>query len=160
FEHPELKTTMLDIDAEDTSATALVEELLAGAEHDEVALRDGARFVSRLVPAPTTPRGELVGEPRHATIDAARPGGFRVQVDQAGRLDGLKVHALHRVPPQAGQVEVRVTAVGLNFSDVLKAMGLYPDDGQAPYIGGDCAGVVSAVGDGVESVRVGQRVIA
>ena len=42
FEHPELKTTMVDVDADGTgSATALIEELLAGRAHDEVALRDG-----------------------------------------------------------------------------------------------------------------------
>ncbi|MGB8390101.1 acyltransferase domain-containing protein, partial [Mycobacterium sp.] len=161
FEHPELKTTMLDIDADGAaSAGALAEELLAGAEQDEVALRDGKRYVSRLVAAQTTARGDLVVEARRTAIDVDGPDGFRLQVDQAGRLDGLKVHALHRIPPQAHQVEVRVTAAGLNFSDVLKAMGLYPDDGEAPYIGGDCVGVVTAVGDGVDSVQVGQRVIA
>ena len=161
FEHPELKTTMLDIDAVGAaSAAALTEELLAGAEHDEVALRDGQRYVSRLAPAPTTPRGELVTDARHAAIDVGGPDGFRLRVDQAGRLDGLKVHALQRVSPPAHQVEVRVTAAGLNFSDVLKAMGLYPDDGQEPYIGGDCVGVVTAVGSDVDSVQVGQRVVA
>ena len=161
FEHPELKTTMLDIDAEGAaSATALLEELLAGAEQDEVALRDGKRYASRLVAAPTTPRGDLVVEARRTAIDVDGSDGFRLQLDQAGRLDGLKVHAFSRIPPQAHQVEVRVRAAGLNFSDVLKAMGLYPDDGEAPYIGGDCVGVVTAVGDGVDSVQVGQRVIA
>jgi phthiocerol/phenolphthiocerol synthesis type-I polyketide synthase C len=161
FEHPELQTTTLDIDAVGgASATSLVDELLAGPEHDEVALRDGKRYVSRLVAAPTTPRGDLVVEARHTAIEADGPDGFRLQVDQPGRLDGLKVHALSRVSPQARQVEVRVVAAALNFSDVLKAMGLYPDDGAAPYIGGDCVGVVTAVGDGVDSVQVGQRVIA
>jgi phthiocerol/phenolphthiocerol synthesis type-I polyketide synthase C len=161
FEHPELKTTMLDIDAEGAaSAAALVEELLAGAEQDEVALRDGKRYVSRLMAAPTTPGGDLVVEARHTAIDVDGPDGFRLQVDQPGRLDGLKVHAFSRISPQAHQVEVRVAAAALNFSDVLKAMGLYPDDGEAPYIGGDCVGVVTAVGDDVDSVQVGQRVIA
>ncbi|HYB81431.1 MAG TPA: polyketide synthase dehydratase domain-containing protein, partial [Mycobacterium sp.] len=161
FEHPELKTTIVDVDGEGAaSAAALAEELLAGAEQDEVALRDGKRYVSRLAAAPTTPRGDLVVEARHITIDIDGPDGFRLQVDQPGRLDGLKVHALHRISPQAHQVEVRVVAAALNFSDVLKAMGLYPDDGEAPYIGGDCVGVVTAVGDGVDSVQIGQRVIA
>ena len=161
FEHPELKTTTIDIDAEGTaSAAALVEELLAGSEQDEVALRDGKRYVSRLVPAPTAPGGGLAIEARRTSIDVDGPDGFRLQVDQAGRLDGLKVHAFKRFSPQAHRVEVRVTVAGLNFSDVLKAMGLYPDDGEAPYIGGDCVGVVTAVGDGVDSVTVGQRVIA
>ena len=43
------------------------------------------------------------------------------------------MHAVKRTPRQADQVEVRVGAAGLNFSDVLKAMGVYPGlDGSAP----------------------------
>jgi phthiocerol/phenolphthiocerol synthesis type-I polyketide synthase C len=162
FEHPEFRTTTVDIDAHGTeSAGSLVDELLAGAEHDEVALRSGRRYVRRLVAAPTTPSGDLVGEQRTMTVEADGPTAFRLEVDQPGRLDGLKVHALKRIPPGAGQVEVRVAMAGLNFADVLKAMGLYPVlKGQPPAIGGECVGVVSAVGDGVESVRVGQRVVA
>jgi phthiocerol/phenolphthiocerol synthesis type-I polyketide synthase C len=162
FEHPEFSTTTVDIDAHGAeSAGGLVDELLAGAEHDEVALRSGRRYVHRLVAAPTTPSGDLVGEQRTMTVAAGGPTAFRLEVDQPGRLDGLKVHALKRIPPAAGQVEVRVAMAGLNFADVLKAMGLYPVlKGQPPVIGGECVGVVSAVGDGVESVRVGQRVLA
>src|SRR5438105_1333684 len=47
---------------------------------------------------------------------------------------------------------------GLNFRDVLNALGLYPGD--AGPLGGECAGVVSAVGAGVETVQVGQEVVA
>jgi phthiocerol/phenolphthiocerol synthesis type-I polyketide synthase C len=162
FEHPELNPTIVDIDATGAgSASALVDELLARGEHDEVALRDGQRYVHRLVAAPRTVTGELAPEERHTVVSADGPGAFRLQLDQAGRLDGLKVHAVKRIPPQAGQVEIRVSVSALNFSDVLKAMGLYPGlNGQAPVIGGECVGVVTAVGEGVDSVHVGQRVIA
>lgn len=58
-------------------------------------------------------------------------------------------------------MEVRVAAAGLNFSDVLKAMGVYPGlDGAAPVIGGECVGYVTAIGDDVDSLEIGQRVIA
>ena len=94
-------------------------------------------------------------------VDIGGPDAFRLQLDQAGRLDGLKVHAVKRTPPEAGHVEIRVAVSMLNFSDVLKTMGLYPGlNGQAPVIGGECVGVVSALGDGVDSVQIGQRVIA
>ncbi|BCI53466.1 phthiocerol/phenolphthiocerol synthesis polyketide synthase type I PpsC [Mycolicibacterium litorale] len=162
FEHPELNATIVDIEPTGgRSAAALVDELLAGGEHDEVALRDGQRYVRRLVAAPTTVKGQLAPEQRHTVIDIGGPDAFRLQLDQAGRLDGLKVHAAKRVTPQAGQVEIRVTVSALNFSDVLKTMGLYPGlNGQAPVIGGECVGVITEVGDGVDSVQVGQRVIA
>ena len=44
------------------------------------------------------------------------------------------------------QVQVSVMAVGLNFRDVLNILGMYPGDPGEP--GGDCAGVVAAVGAG------------
>jgi phthiocerol/phenolphthiocerol synthesis type-I polyketide synthase C len=162
FEHPELNTTIVDIDAQGIgSADALVAELLAGGEHDEVALRDGQRHVHRLAPAPLASTGELANGQRHTMIDVGGPGAFRLQLDQAGRLDGLKVHSVKRIAPQPGEVEIRVTVAALNFSDVLKTMGLYPGlNGQAPVIGGECIGVITALGEGVNSVQVGQRVIA
>ena len=44
------------------------------------------------------------------------------------------------------QVQVSVMAVGLNFRDVLNILGMYPGDPGEP--GGDCAGIVAAVGAG------------
>ncbi|KUI38200.1 polyketide synthase [Mycobacterium sp. IS-1496] len=162
FEHPELNATTVDVDPMGAgSAAALVDELMGGGEHDEVALRDGRRYVRRLVPAPTTVGGGLAPEQRHTLISVGGPDAFRLQLDHVGRLDGLKVHAARRVTPSPGQVEIRVSVSALNFSDVLKTMGLYPGlNGQAPVIGGECVGVITAVGDAVESVRIGQRVIA
>ena len=166
FEHAELKTTVVDVDAEGTgSLLALTDELLAGSEADELAFRDGQRYVNRLMPAPTTATGDLAVESRRTVVNldgsGLSGGAVRLQIDEPGRLDALRVHAVKRIRPQAGQVEVRVVAAGLNFSDVLKAMGVYPGlDGAAPVIGGECVGFVTALGDDVDSVEIGQRVIA
>ncbi|CNM39932.1 phenolpthiocerol synthesis type-I polyketide synthase PPSC [Mycobacterium tuberculosis] len=166
FEHSELNTTLVDIEPDGTgSLAALAEELLAGSEADEVALRDGQRYVNRLVPAPTTTSGDLAAEARHQVVNLDSSGAsraaVRLQIDQPGRLDALNVHEVKRGRPQGDQVEVRVVAAGLNFSDVLKAMGVYPGlDGAAPVIGGECVGYVTAIGDEVDGVEVGQRVIA
>jgi phthiocerol/phenolphthiocerol synthesis type-I polyketide synthase C len=162
FEHPELKTTVVDVEADGAgSAAALIQELLAGSDADEVALRDGQRYLNRLVSAPITSTGDLAGETRRTVVDLDAGGAVRLQIDEPGRLDALTLHAVKRIPPGADEVEVRVAAAGLNFSDVLKAMGIYPTlDGAPPVIGGECAGVVTAVGASVDSVQVGQRVIA
>jgi phthiocerol/phenolphthiocerol synthesis type-I polyketide synthase C len=162
FEHPELKTTIVDVEADGAAAlAALTAELSAGCDAEELAFRDGHRYVNRLVPAPITTTGDLVVESRRTVVNLDGGGAVRLQIDQPGRLDALRVHAVKRIPPAAGQVEVRVAAAGLNFSDVLKAMGVYPGlDGAAPVIGGECVGFVTAVGAGVDSVEIGQRVIA
>uniref|UniRef100_UPI003F95EDBB SDR family NAD(P)-dependent oxidoreductase n=1 Tax=Mycobacterium sp. TaxID=1785 RepID=UPI003F95EDBB len=162
FEHPELKTSMVDVDPDGTEPlSSLLDELLAGADQDEVALRGGRRYVSRLVAAPTTRSGELAIENRETTVDLDT-GAVKLELDEVGRLDGLKVHAVKRSPPAAKQVEVRIIVAALNFSDVLKVMGIYPGlGGNAPIIGGECVGVVTAIGRDVDSgLEIGQRVIA
>ena len=162
FEHPELKATIVDVDADGSGpADALVHEFLADPDHDEVALRDGQRYVNRLVRVSTSVDGVLAIEPRPTVVDLGGGGAVRLQIDQPGRLDALAVHEVKRIPLEDEQVEVRVVAAGLNFSDVLKAMGIYPTlDGSAPVIGSECLGYVTARGSNVDSLEIGQRVIA
>jgi synaptic vesicle membrane protein VAT-1 len=63
------------------------------------------------------------------------------------------------VAPDA--VRIRVTAAGINFSDLLARQGLYPDAPKLPcVVGYEVAGIVDAVGDGVATPRVGERVMA
>ena len=59
--------------------------------------------------------------------------------------------------PGPGQVRVRQTAVGLNYIDTYHRSGLYPL--QFPSgLGLEAAGVVEEVGEGVNSLRVGDRI--
>ena len=61
--------------------------------------------------------------------------------------------------PGAGQILVRHTAIGLNFIDVYHRTGLYPPPGGFPLIpGGEAAGVVLAVGTGVDWLKPGDRI--
>ncbi|MBA1191173.1 NAD(P)H-quinone oxidoreductase [Pseudomonas entomophila] len=60
----------------------------------------------------------------------------------------------------AGQVRIRVTAAGLNRADLLQIAGAYPPPpGASPYLGLECAGVITEVGAGADW-RVGDRVCA
>jgi NADPH:quinone reductase-like Zn-dependent oxidoreductase len=62
-------------------------------------------------------------------------------------------------PPGAGEVTVAVASTGIAFSEVLARLGLYPLAPKPPAVlGTDIAGTVAAVGDGVESLSVGDRV--
>ncbi|WP_296739606.1 quinone oxidoreductase [Mesorhizobium sp.] len=61
--------------------------------------------------------------------------------------------------PGAGQILVRHTAIGLNFIDVYFRTGLYPAPGGLPLIpGGEAAGEVLEVGDGVDWLKPGDRI--
>ena len=63
--------------------------------------------------------------------------------------------------PAAGEVRVRAAASGVNFADVMARMGLYPDAPPLPcVVGYEVGGTVDAVGAGVKSVKVGDRVLS
>lgn len=62
--------------------------------------------------------------------------------------------------PGPGQLRVHVHAAGLNFAEVAARQGLYPDAPKPPCVlGYEGAGVVDAVGPGVDAKRIGQRVL-
>lgn len=64
-------------------------------------------------------------------------------------------------PPSAGQVRISVRAAGVNFADHLARVGLYPDAPKVPsVVGYEVAGIIEAVGDGVDPARIGERVLA
>jgi NADPH:quinone reductase-like Zn-dependent oxidoreductase len=68
-----------------------------------------------------------------------------------------------RPDPQVGPGEVRIAvkAAGINFADTMARVGLYPEAPKPPCVlGYEVAGEVESVGDGVESVKVGDRVMA
>ena len=63
--------------------------------------------------------------------------------------------------PHAGEVRIAVRAAGVNFADIMARLGLYPDAPAPPLVVGyEVAGVIDAVGPGVTTLRVGDRVLA
>lgn len=77
-----------------------------------------------------------------------------------GTPDTLTVEDVPTPEPGAGQVRVRVRAVGLNFADTLIIQGQYQLKPELPFSPGmEFAGDVVAVGDGVKNLRVGDAVM-
>jgi S-(hydroxymethyl)glutathione dehydrogenase / alcohol dehydrogenase len=70
----------------------------------------------------------------------------------------LSVETVHLDPPRAGEVQVRVAAAGVCHSDVRLADGDLGDGRWPTILGHEGAGVVEAVGPGVDSVMPGDRV--
>ena len=83
-------------------------------------------------------------------------GGWRLAAGGGGTLEDLVVQSCPRVELAAGQVRVAVAAVGVNFRDVLVALGMYPGGGE---LGAEGAGVVVEVGPGVQGLAVGDAVL-
>jgi NADPH2:quinone reductase len=85
---------------------------------------------------------------RTMAILARRPGGPEV----------LEWADVDTPDPGPGEVLVRQTAIGVNFLDTYYRSGLYPWPETPMIPGGEAAGVVEAVGEGVTSLRAGERV--
>src|SRR5579864_6968188 len=75
--------------------------------------------------------------------------------------EGLRVDEIPSPEPEAGEIAIDVRAAGVNFPDVLITEGKYQFKPTPPFVpGGEVAGVVAAVGDGVTGFSVGDRVAA
>ena len=80
---------------------------------------------------------------------------------ELGPLDNVVVEERPSPVPGPGQVVVEVRAAGANYVDGLICQGRYQMKPRPPYVpGGEIAGVVQAVGEGVSRVAVGDRVMA
>ncbi len=80
-----------------------------------------------------------------------------VRIHQTGGPEVLKLQNIKLSQPAVGEVRVRHTAIGLNFIDIYHRTGLYPLS-LPSGLGLEAAGVVEAVGDGVSTLQVGDRV--
>jgi NADPH:quinone reductase len=78
-----------------------------------------------------------------------------------GPPDSLVIEDIEPLKPGKGQVVISVKACGVNFPDTLIIQGKYQSKPPFPFIpGGEVAGIVKEPGEGVDTVKVGSRVIA
>ncbi|WP_425454844.1 type I polyketide synthase [Actinokineospora cianjurensis] len=128
---------LVDVDADPWAA------LVCSPDEPQLAIRSGAVLAPRVVQDPGT---DLV----------APTGPWRLDTTGRGTLENLVLAPV--TPPDLGPGEVRVAvrAAGLNFRDVLNALGMYPGE---VAIGGEAAGVVIEVGPEVTEIAVGDRVL-
>ena len=81
-----------------------------------------------------------------------------IVIEQSGGPEVLVYRDVETQEPAAGQVRVRIEAAGINYIDTYQRSGLYPME--LPFTPGvEGAGVVDAVGDGVDGLAAGDRVV-
>ena len=84
-----------------------------------------------------------------------------LQCVELGGPDKLQVNEIQDPKVLPGHVLVENKAGSVNFPDVLMIQGLYQFQPELPFVpGGESSGIISAVGEGVESLTVGDRVFA
>ena len=82
-----------------------------------------------------------------------------IRIHEFGEADVLKWEDIEVGDPGPGHLRLRHTAIGFNFLDIMVRKGLYPVLPELPSVlGTEAAGVVEAVGAGVDEFSVGQRV--
>ena len=82
----------------------------------------------------------------------------RVIMAQQGAPEVMQFETVDLPPPGAGEVQIRQTAIGLNYMDVYQRSGHYPMQVPSP-LGLEAAGEIVAIGDGVSGLAVGDRVV-
>jgi NADPH:quinone reductase-like Zn-dependent oxidoreductase/acyl carrier protein len=138
-EHPG-RVVLVDTDGTLDVATVI------GCGEPQLVVRDGVAFSARLKPADQRPLLQL----------PAPPSVWRLAAGDAGTLEDLAVQEYPPPALEAGQVRVSVAAAGVNFRDVLVALGMYPG---AAQLGAEGAGIVTELGAGVADLAVGDSVL-
>jgi acyl transferase domain-containing protein/acyl carrier protein/ubiquinone/menaquinone biosynthesis C-methylase UbiE len=158
-EYQNMRYRTVDLSTSSQAEIGLLVNELFGGDHaeDEIALHGELRYVRRLVPvSPSTVHG--MGRP---TAEASKR--FRFEVSRPGILESLRACSVQPTTPKSNEVEIEVLAAGLNFKDLMLAMGMLPKDADGSsgqLLGLECAGRIVSVGDEVTEFAPGDEVMA
>ncbi|HLO75316.1 MAG TPA: SDR family NAD(P)-dependent oxidoreductase, partial [Magnetospirillum sp.] len=149
-EFPQFNVRLIDLHGPVAAlGEPLAAEIAAPDDEDEVILAADRRLGLRL---------------KRVADHAAHSGEAETLHFASGSLDYLSWVPAQRREPAHGEVEIAVKATGLNFRDVMLALGILPDEAvengfAGATVGMEAAGVVTRVGPGVGNLAVGDSVL-
>lgn len=154
-EHPELSCRLIDVDPDGFDIAQLARELMVDVAEEEVLLSAAGRRVPRML---SVERAAA----RQAAVAASVPAVLAF--DAPGSLRNLEWFALAERRLAALDVEIEPVATGLNFRDVMYAMGLLSDEAvengfAGATIGMELAGRIVRVGRDVSGFAPGDAVL-
>lgn len=159
-EHTEFGCTRIDLSSRPQDDKKLLNSLFyAATEEKEYAVRDNDLYVPRLnhydIPETTELQRTAL-----RTLPASAADSFQFVTDEPGTFDNITIREVHRVEPGDDQIEVEVAATGLNFMNVMSALGIYPGYPRGFLcLGIEFTGVVRRTGKSVKDMKPGDRVI-
>jgi acyl transferase domain-containing protein/ubiquinone/menaquinone biosynthesis C-methylase UbiE/acyl carrier protein len=165
-EHPDLRCTLVDLsplagEVVPAEVQALADTLFTDDHEEELLIRGAARHIRRLMPAPLPVQGRV-----RRRQDLEETQTFRLEIPRPGVLDNLMLRVVSRCKPGPHELEIEVHAAGVNFKDVLQAMGVLAGEAlEQGYVGRlslglECAGTVTRTGHSVVDFRPGDEVMA
>jgi len=159
-EHPELDCRLIDLQmGQDLSGIAdtLLTELTEPDLENEITLTDRSRYVLRM--EPVSQLHEPGGSP-----EREMSGDVHLDFETPGPLKNLQWHSFRPGELAPDEIAIKPRAAGLNFRDVMYAMGLLPDEAvengfSGPSLGMELAGEVIGVGSAVIDFQIGDPVV-
>ncbi|MBR9819790.1 MAG: SDR family NAD(P)-dependent oxidoreductase [Rhodobacteraceae bacterium] len=156
-ETPEYHVRMFDHDGSDSAQLAL--RLLSDTPETETVIREGKTYGARLFARDTADF-----EPKLVEVPASDESvNFHATMRAPGVIDDLGLWELPLEELADDEVRVRVSAVGMNFRDVMAVTGLLPEEAEPDpawqHLGLEFGAVVHAVGKNVTGLKPGDRVM-
>lgn len=158
-EQPDYIWTQVDLDPKEGGFEVedLVAEIQQVAREHEIGFRGNGRYVRRVHRVKSD---DLPPRTRNAVQKDGTVLPYRLQIDKPGILTNLSLNETSRREPEAEEIEILVKAGGINFRDVMKALGIYPGQPvDLKWFGDDFAGTVVKVGSAVKDLKPGDHVV-
>lgn len=151
-EYPDLQVKLIDLADDLDNAKSLSREIMTEDRENEVILCHSERFGIRLRPVPLKEQNSV--SIQNAGLDFKNPGA----------LENLAWFEREMPQPATDEICIDMQATGLNFRDVMWAMGVLKDEAvengyAGPTLGMEGAGVVTAIGADVNGFTIGDRVM-
>ncbi|KAI5784766.1 hypothetical protein EDC01DRAFT_208974 [Geopyxis carbonaria] len=159
-EFPRLSLSLLDISLAlepEAAATAAWNWFETKDQETEAAIdSNGAVWTERIVPDETRPQISEAAPEMQMVKFHSQPA-LRMDIETLNLFDTIyfKPDPIFATPLASGDVEIKVSAVGMNMKDVVNLMGQVDQH----FFSVEAAGIISRVGEGVTSVAVGDRVV-
>jgi len=148
-EYPDVRFRLIDLaDKSPESLAVLTPAITSDSPEEQLRIKAGATEGIYL--------GQVTSSDREKLKDT---DNYELSIGQSGSIEDLGLRETNSKSLAVDEVEIEVMASGLNFRDVLKALGLIPESlDNTAELGCECAGIVSGVGSKVSKYKVGDSV--
>ena len=141
-----LTPRMIDLDPQEDTFGLLIHDLMTPDDENHIAYRKGMRYSARLVQS----------KENESRLTLPNENEWIMQSDKDGSLSNVRTATIEAATLESRQVRVQVETAGLNFSDVLVALGAQVPNAS---LGLEFSGYITATASDVDEFSIGDRVV-